>query len=237
MLILALGLVGTGRAEGGVTCDVNWNTDSGGFWDDGANWDNGVPDAGDNVCIDRPSAEIVVAIDSDASALSLQSGEEIVLNTVGSPTLTLGADSEVEGDFTINPGATLNSSGALTVGGTLSWLGGNIEGPGTTTANGGLVIEGTGNLLAGHTLQNGGDGSWSGNGLHQADSDKTSALSAARRSSRGPRAGLLLVRRLQRAEGWIRRFGTQCQVPEALNPPRPNETRLASIGRLQCRLS
>ncbi|MFO7897644.1 MAG: LamG-like jellyroll fold domain-containing protein, partial [Planctomycetota bacterium] len=95
----------------GVHADsVFWTSDSDGSWDDPSNWSTGVvPGAGDRVVIDRIGADPVVSVNSNTSALTLDSEEPMV---IADGELTLHGPSEIAGDFTINNNRTVTVTGA-----------------------------------------------------------------------------------------------------------------------------
>ena len=98
-LLLCIGLfvvpVIVAPAAQAAVCDTTWN-DAGGDdrWITGANWDNGVPQVGENACI--PNG---MSVTYDAT-------------TVTPANVTLGDDVQ----FTHSLGATLNMTGTLTLG-------------------------------------------------------------------------------------------------------------------------
>ena len=143
---------------------VSWNVDGSGFWDVAGNWSTGsVPQAGDDVVIDRPSATITVTHRSGTSTIkSLTCSETFVLSN---GTLTIADSSTVSGPFTLS-GGSLRGSGVVTVNGPMSWTGGSMRDTGVTNANAGMQIANTGSiqLLENRTLNNAGIATWIGAG-------------------------------------------------------------------------
>src|SRR5262249_40948959 len=103
---------------------VTWNVDANGFWDVASNWGTGVvPGAGDDVVIDRGTANPIVTIRSGAQSVhSLTSNEALVIS---GGSLTEAAASAMNNGLTLS-GGTLTPNGALTLGGNSSWSGGSI---------------------------------------------------------------------------------------------------------------
>ena len=90
-----------------ITPTISWNVNTDGFWDVASNWidSNGVsrlPTAGDDVLIDRGSANPVITIRSGLQSVhSLLSNEAL---TITGGSLTIGAESEINSDLTLSAG-------------------------------------------------------------------------------------------------------------------------------------
>jgi hypothetical protein len=146
-----------------ITPTISWNVNGSGFWDVASNWldSNGIarlPTATDDVLIDRGSANPVITIRSGAQAVhSLLSAESLVLS---GGSLTLSADSEIDGSFT-ETGGTLGGAGTLTVTGLTTLSGGQLLEAGTLVTQGALTINGNIGLDTGHTLDVRGGATWS----------------------------------------------------------------------------
>jgi hypothetical protein len=137
-LVLAASFDSGFDGTGGYTLSLNgesaaitrtWIRDADGLWSDPANWSGGVvPQASDNVLIDRPAGAFVITIDGDFAVTSLRSEERILLT--GS-SLTFTGPVDLNGGLTLS-GGSLGGAGTLTLGGTSLWTGGLMTGPGTT---------------------------------------------------------------------------------------------------------
>jgi hypothetical protein len=98
---------------------ISWISNTSGFWDVAANWqDTGgvsrLPNATDDVLIDRGTNNPTITIRSGTQSVrALLSNESLVIS---GGTLSLGATSEIDADFTLSTG-TLQGTGALTVNG------------------------------------------------------------------------------------------------------------------------
>ncbi|MDJ0770165.1 MAG: hypothetical protein QNJ12_15290, partial [Ilumatobacter sp.] len=128
-----------------VTCTASWDVDVSGDWSQGSNWDTGtVPGLMDDVCIDRPAADVTVTIDIPADVNSLTATESIVLPAASS--LDLAATSEISGDFTASGPLAVAD---LTLSGTTEWLGGGWSGAvvNTNTINMAADVTLSGSLL------------------------------------------------------------------------------------------
>jgi hypothetical protein len=105
---------------------VNWLY-SDGDWFVPSNWSSNatLPGVNDDVVIDRPGL-VTVTLSSSASIHSL-----VCENTLTAASLTLAADSVVNGTLTIN--SALNADGNLDIGGKFNWNGGTLSGAGKLT--------------------------------------------------------------------------------------------------------
>jgi Putative Ig domain/RTX calcium-binding nonapeptide repeat (4 copies)/PKD domain len=146
------------------------------LWRNAANWDTGVPAAGDDVRIpDVGAASAEVLFDAVTTAVSINSLTSDGTNPVGEPfritgsTLTLnGTGTFSLGDLTLS-GGILTGSGVLTVSGATTWTGGTMSGTGETRAQGGLTIAdpvagAATKVLNTRTLTNVGGATWTGTG-------------------------------------------------------------------------
>ena len=115
-----------------------WISDNSGFWEDPANWSDGiVPIDGDSVVINRPATTVVVTVQSaNVSLASLQSTEP--LSMLGGSISFSGA-SALNGGLLMSVG-NLGGAGNLTLDSSSFWTGGSMPGPG------GLIIAPTGSL-------------------------------------------------------------------------------------------
>ena len=115
-----------------------WISDNSGFWEDPANWSDGiVPIDGDSIVINRPATTVVVTVQSAIVSLaSLQSTEP--LSMLGGSISFSGA-SALNGGLLMSVG-NLGGAGNLTLDSSSFWTGGNMPGPG------GLIIAPTGSL-------------------------------------------------------------------------------------------
>ncbi len=123
---------------------VNWISTQSGNWNVGSNWSTGqVPGPGDDVVINVSGASPTVTIDSGSQTVnSLQSSDPLSI-TGGS--LTLEANSEIDGALTFGAGATLATEAVLTLTGSDTWTGGTLAGVGSVdlTSTGTLALSGT----------------------------------------------------------------------------------------------
>jgi RHS repeat-associated protein len=164
---------------------VYWITDGDGAWDEPANWSiNAVPDADDDVVIDRASGSYTVTVPwgVTASVRSLILAENLVIG--GYATLNVSQPSLVNGTLTLAggtfdaagsvavagslalAGGMLSGTGGVTVAGTLDWTAGSMTGTGTTTiAAAGLAgLSGAETKALERSLVNLGRVEWAGNG-------------------------------------------------------------------------
>jgi hypothetical protein len=150
-------------ASGVRAATVSWTSDSDGFWDEGANWDTGMPpQEGDDVIINRPGDITVTFRTGAADINSLTSDEAFVLS---GGTLTLSANSVLNGPFTFS-GGTLGGAGNLEIDDLFTWSGGVMGGSGATNATGGMQIDNAGAVQIAdmRRLNNAGDAVWTGDG-------------------------------------------------------------------------
>jgi len=150
---------------------VSWNVDSSGFWNVAANWNTGtVPQPGDDVVIDRPSASVTVTFSSGSVAVNSLTSSESFAITGGMLDL---ASTSTLADLTMS-GGTLAGAGNVSISGLLTWNGGNMTGSGATNANGGITLAGnTVGLRAARTLNNAATATWSGAGFFSNDNNTT----------------------------------------------------------------
>ena len=160
---------------------VHWINASGGNWGTGANWSGGVvpnatQDAIINVAVSGPimitSADIArsltdttASLDLDGGSLSLAGASSVSQNV----TLSVYSVLDSSGDLTVGGtlselGGVLTGGGTVTVDGLLKWTGGTMSGAGTTLAEGSLQLGNAAasdsELLAARTLQNAGSATW-----------------------------------------------------------------------------
>jgi len=141
---------------------VSWNVDTDGFWDVAANWNTGtVPQAGDDVVINRPSANVTVTFRTGTVTVNSLTSDESFSITGGA--LDLSSTSALA-NLTMS-GGQLGGTGTVNVSGMITWNGGTMGDSGTTNANGGMTISGsTIGLRDGRTLNNAMTATWSGAG-------------------------------------------------------------------------
>lgn len=154
-----------------MAATVSWNVDADGFWDIATNWSTGmVPQGGDDVVIDRPSASVTVTLRSGTTnANSLTSTDNLVVN---GGTLNLATASTAT-TLTLSSG-TIGGVGNLSISGLFTWSGGTMTGTGATNANGGIALSGSSVALrAARTLNNAGTATWSGTGSFTNDTNVT----------------------------------------------------------------
>lgn len=175
--VLALCLAGV-LSDPPVTraATVSWAVDADGFWDVGSNWSTGnVPQAGDDVIIDRPGVDVTVThrfgrTNNVTTINSLTATDHLVLS---GGTLTLASASSLATFEMI--GGTLNGAGSLTISGLLTWSAGTFGGSGTTNANGGVALTNPSSVAIRdtRTINNMGTATWTGAGGISADTGTT----------------------------------------------------------------
>ncbi|MBI3465605.1 MAG: hypothetical protein HY000_21510 [Planctomycetes bacterium] len=119
-----------------VLAPISWAVDADGAWGNAANWDLGrVPQAGDDVVIDRPGGPFVITHASgDDSVASMQCDETFNLS---GGSLDIAAVSTIR-NLSLN--ATLSGAGQVTVSGTFDWTRGTISGTGAFTIPAGATM-------------------------------------------------------------------------------------------------
>jgi uncharacterized repeat protein (TIGR01451 family) len=116
-----------------------WISNTSGFWEDPANWSDGiVPVDGDVVVIDRLAANPVVTVQSATVTLAALRSEELLVVAGGSIGFTGTAN--VNGGLTMS-GGLLTGSGNIELRGITQWTGGQIAG------TGGLIVAAGAQLL------------------------------------------------------------------------------------------
>ena len=160
---------------------VQWISDADGFWDDASNWadEQGaqrVPEAGDDVIIDRPDADVRVTFRSGTVAVDSLTSVESILVTGG--TLTVASAADLGGQVTISGGhlrfngepgnstigdvqlvdGSLGGSGGVAIQGPFRWTGGNLgqaNAGGLIDLMGETIVDGTAvKYFAGGTITN-----------------------------------------------------------------------------------
>ena len=117
------------QPEGAVT--RTWISDANGFWEDAANWSDGiVPQNGDQVVINRTSANPIVTIQSAVVTLASLQSQEPIVNIGGN--LTFDGPAVLSGGLTMS-GGQFGGVGDLALGGASVWTGGPIVGTGGMT--------------------------------------------------------------------------------------------------------
>ncbi len=132
-------------------------------WSNPANWNNGVPGAGDTAVFNSSSGTHNQAILDAAAA-----GAVAALDINWSGTLTLARSLSVTQEMTLANG-TVTGAGDLTAGGSLTWSGGTLSGTGNTTVTQGatLTLSGGSKTLDHRGFTNAGTGMWQGTGSFQ----------------------------------------------------------------------
>ena len=124
------------QPEGTVT--RTWISNSSGFWEDAANWSDGiVPQNGDQVVIDRTGANPIVTIQSAVVTLAGLQSQEPIVNTGGN--LTFDGPAVLNGGLTMS-GGQFGGAGDLALGGVSLWTGGPIAGTGAMTVLSGASL-------------------------------------------------------------------------------------------------
>ncbi len=134
---------------------VNWNIDTDGFWDVAANWSTGqVPASGDDVTIDRGTANPTITIRDSRTVTSITSRESLIA-TGG--TLTVNAASQIDGSTLTLNGGNLTANGAVTItaSGMFEWQSGTISGNGLANS-GTITISAAANVSLNGRLTNSG---------------------------------------------------------------------------------
>ncbi len=119
-----------------MLAQVHWLLDTDGFWDVPANWSTGsVPNSGDDVVIDRGTANPIVTINGGAPSIrSLQSTEKLVL---GGGILTVEQTLQSSNKVTIAGGILKNATIVIGTELELTTSGGRLDG---VTVNGDLDL-------------------------------------------------------------------------------------------------
>lgn len=124
----------------GVHGPVRWAIDADGRWDTAANWSPARPVPGDDVRLDRPTADVVVTHQTGTTLVHSLEGTESLRLIGGS--LTLQASSRLAGPLLIQS-ATLSNRAELHLTGPVT-LGPRavLRGEGTTHFSGGVTLQG-----------------------------------------------------------------------------------------------
>jgi uncharacterized repeat protein (TIGR01451 family) len=152
------------QPEGAVT--RTWISDANGFWEDAANWSDGiVPQNGDQVVINRTSANPIVTIQSAVVTLASLQSQEPIVNIGGN--LTFDGPAVLSGGLTMS-GGQFGGVGDLALGGASVWTGGPIVGTGgmTVQTGGSLFVNTPGGFgVLGRSITNFGTLTWNQAGL------------------------------------------------------------------------
>jgi uncharacterized repeat protein (TIGR01451 family) len=130
-------IAGGGTATSGGTFTVfptsHWINSSGGNWNTGSNWSNGVPTSSTYAVIDA-TGTYTVSLDTAATVASLTVGGGISGTqtlSIPSPTLSLSGTSTIASNGALNlNGGTLAGAGDLTVNGSMAFSSGTLSGAG-----------------------------------------------------------------------------------------------------------
>jgi RHS repeat-associated protein len=135
---------------------VSWNTDADGFWDVASNWSTGqVPNSGDDVTIDRGTANPTITIRDSRSINSIVDQESLV---VASGTLRVNTSTQIDGgSLTLATGAEIDAFGTMSITDTANfdWQGGTLFTQGLTNAGVITIAPTTSVRLAGLLTNNG----------------------------------------------------------------------------------
>jgi hypothetical protein len=153
---------GLGASAQAAGCDTSWTHAGGGLWTTAGNWDNGVPTAGENVCI-ALTGTYTVTIDVGYSTPSLGSltvgaasgsttqtlelrgvdGDGTTVLTATSVTTTAGGAITMDCPATCGTGAErIDATVAITNGGTITTSGTSAKLSGPLTNNGSFTVSG-----------------------------------------------------------------------------------------------
>jgi RHS repeat-associated protein len=137
---------------------ISWISDTSGFWDISSNWKDStgaarVPNANDDVLIDRGSVRPVISIRSSQSVRSIAGTAPVVI-TAGA-VFAVAAASQLDGGLTLDNGG-LVVSGSLAIAGDSGWKAGAIWGNGVLTNTGTLTLTATDTKFLGSSLNNSG---------------------------------------------------------------------------------
>ncbi len=122
---------------------VEWRGNTDGFWHHPANWSPRLPDALDDVTIDRTGNITVTHSSTSTPINSLVCKENLVLSGGDLP---LAAASTIDGKLTLS-GGILSGDGDLTLGGGVSWTASGMRGVGKTTIGAGSTCTVGGTLV------------------------------------------------------------------------------------------
>ncbi len=124
---------------------TKWVNPSSGFWDDPANWLNGVlPGPTDYAVIDVPGNATITYRTGSTVIAGLLSSEAI---TLSGGTLNVTNSAQFDGGLTLS-GGTLTGSGDLTVAGVMTWTAGTLAGTGRLVLSAGAALNIQGNVTA-----------------------------------------------------------------------------------------
>lgn len=136
-----------------------WIRDSSGFWDDGANWSDGIaPQTGDLVVIDRPAASVVVTF--RFGSLTIGSLRSTELLAITGANLTVDGAADPAGGLSLTSGGSFESQGDMTLASLNMDASGRLSGTGRVTVLGATTF--TGGTISGKTLVLGSSTQWTG---------------------------------------------------------------------------
>ncbi len=134
---------------------VDWISISSGDWDNPSNWSTGkVPGPSNDVVINVSGASPTITIDSGTQSVNSLTAAVPLVISGGS--LTLAANSEIDGSFTYSDSGTLTTDGTLTLKGATAWSAGTFGGTGTIENASGATLTITGSVSLTSTLNNDG---------------------------------------------------------------------------------
>ena len=134
---------------------VDWISISSGDWDNPSNWSTGkVPGPSNDVVINVSGASPTITIDSGTQSVNSLTAADPLVISGGS--LTLAADSEIDGSFTYSDSGTLTTDGTLTLKGATTWSAGTFAGTGTIDNASGATLTISGSVSLTGTLNNDG---------------------------------------------------------------------------------
>ncbi|MCW2920573.1 MAG: calcium-binding protein [Thermoleophilia bacterium] len=152
-----------------ATCDVNWvGLGDGVTWTHGPNWDIGVPQIGENVCIPAAASVTYTATTISPANVSLGAGATL--------TVDVAATLNHTGTLSLDTGATLTANGTLITGGSVV-----IGTSANIVIDDGLFSIGTGASITGAgtlTFQNGLNNDLAGSGALTVDGPTVNVASA-----------------------------------------------------------
>ncbi len=109
-LCTAIVLFALPAAASAATCDTSWASATSGLWSNAADWTNGVPTSGENVCIQVSGSYTVTLAGSGASVNSITIGNA---SGGGAQQLLVQAQPSFNAVLTLGAASTVNHTGAL----------------------------------------------------------------------------------------------------------------------------